>query len=105
MPENRRWSAAGSRLAPAGMTTGYGAACRAAWRLGCSDPGVASPGLDRDQVPTIEAAVRGLSHGRRTTPARRRGRAPATGDDPSSAGEHDVVWWFIAGDLVQGPMH
>jgi hypothetical protein len=68
VPENRRWSAAGSRLAPGGLTTAYGAACRAAWRLGCSDPGVASPGLDRDQVPTIEAAVRGLLQGRRTTP-------------------------------------
>ncbi len=79
VPENRRWSAAGSRLAPAGMTTGYGAACRAAWRLGCSDPGVASPGLDRDQVPTIEAAVAGLSHGRRTAPRSSTGKSPGNG--------------------------
>jgi hypothetical protein len=37
------WSAAGSRLAPGGLTTAYGAACRAAWRLGCSDPGERPP--------------------------------------------------------------
>ncbi len=97
MPENRRWSAAGSRLAPAGMTTGYGAACRAAWRLGCSCPGVASPGLDLDQVPTIKAAVPGLSHGRRTTAARRRGRSPVTGDDPSPAGAGRLWWFMVAG--------
>ncbi len=88
------------------MTTGYGAACRSAWRLGCSDPGVASPGLDRDQVPTIEAAdAWTLARASDDTPSAD-GEEPRMGDEPSPAGWETIVWSVGAGDLVYpGPRH
>ncbi len=74
-----RWSAAGSRLEPAGVTTGYGPACRAAWRLGAatrgSDPQARTatqcrrPGLLMGRaLQARRTALPGVGAGPRTRP-------------------------------------
>jgi hypothetical protein len=124
------WGAAGSRLGPAGLTTGYGPACRAAWRFGCSDPQGGDPrGVDVAKGVRRRLLCEGVLQERRmaspaggcsleqppVSSAARRGRAPGATSrrrGPGACAAKRVAGGGVVrsltgagGRLARGPMH